>query len=294
MNEREEVCRTLLENARKVSRQQQKKIELWHPIKADGKDFIPGYIPYVGTGYFDPGVSGRRILAYALSQNLTEIAPYSREWARDWIEGNGELALDRQNRTHLEKGIAAAMAPFDTGHVPVLASLLRSHVSGRPPRPDESIYPEIAATNLSKFSFRSSDRRQSIDKEPCLRQSWTWFSCLEVELLRPDFILCCGALVHRIVGEGMCTRSDAESARPRLLKVSFPGLRVINRYYRRRNLGKEHLRPPQIEQRVSGVDLRTEVSGGQTVRGVIRRDAFYFAEMFLRLVRQLDNETGRC
>ena len=280
----ETVRQAFLDNAREVSLRYREEIERWNPIKADGKDFIPGYIPYIGDDYFNPRTEGRRILAYALSQNLDEKASYARDWARDWKEGDGNSALDRQNRSYQQNG-GAAMHPFDTGHVPILASLLRAQVSGRNPGDDESIYPEIAATNLSKFSFRSSDKRLTIDSLSSLRQCWDWFSRLEVAMLRPDYIICCDSRIYEIVREQASPQPAGGTRTPTVIRVAFPNIRVINRHYRK-PLREEHLQPTGLKERVSAVDRSRKLYNGRTIAEIIDRDNYYFAEMFARMVSQ--------
>ncbi len=272
--QREGVCQALLDNARAMSAEHQAEIEAWNPVKAGGREFIPGYIPYIGCDYFRLPSGGPRILAYALSQNVRETDDFARQWAHDWDKG-----LDRQN----QERNWAAMHPFDTGHIPILASLLRSQVLGRKPKGEESIYREIAATNLSKFSFRSSDGKRTTDNETSLRRCWEWFSRLEVEKLDPDFILCCGERVYAIVREELLNVSQ----RPTVIRVAFPSLLVINRHYHRsKPFRAEHLRAEDLLELVSAADGDRPVDHGQTIAQIIERDAYYFAEMLVRMVSQ--------
>jgi len=269
--QRETVCRGLLRNARAMSLEHQREIESWKPVKAGKRGFIPGYIPYIGRDYFSPPSGGPRILAYALSQNLRGTESFAKEWAENWDKG-----LDRQN----QKPDGAAMHPFDTGHIPILASLLRSHVLGRKPKAQESIYREIAATNLSKFSFRSRDGKRATDNETSLRRCSEWFSRLEVEKLDPDFLLCCGNRVYAIV------REQLVSAAPKavVIHVAFPSLLVINRHYHRnKRFHAEHLRAGDLLELVSAADRDRPVDHGQTIAQIIKRDEYYFAEMLVRI-----------
>jgi hypothetical protein len=253
----------------------QTEVEGWDPVKAGG-DFVPAYIPYIGADYFSPRTKASRILAYALSQNVRKTDDFAVEWARDWKDGNGTVALDRQN----QRAGWAAMHPFDTGHIPILASLLRSLVLGRKPRSDESIYREVAATNLSKFSFRSSNGKWTADNYKSLHQCWDWFSRLEVEQLDPDFILCCGGRVYGIVRE----QALSVSRKAVVIPVAFPSLRVINRHYHsNRPLRAEHPRPPELKECIAAVDLNRMVDHGLTISQVVDRDKYYFAEMFVRM-----------
>ena len=278
------VRRALLENARRVSVGSANEIEQLDPVKAHGTEFIPAYIPYIGPDYFSSRTYGQRILVYALSQNLHEQHPFAHRWALDWKQEDGQLALDRQNVSFQADG-TAMMHPFDTGHIPILASLLRSGVSARCPGRDESIYPEIVATNLSKFSFRTKDGRKTRDKLPALRRCWEWFSELEVRLLRPDYILCCDRRVHDIVGAGVAKVWPDGGRRPLVLYVPFPSLLVINSRYRK-ELGPEHLPFEEMALRIAGADLDHSVDHGLTLCEVLQRDHYYFAEMLARMDKQ--------
>lgn len=288
------VRQALLDNARRVSIERRNEIERWVPVKADDTEFIPGYIPYIGCDYFSPRTQGHRILAYALSQNFHKDATAAREWARDWQQGDGQLALDRQNMAFRASGIAE-MHPFDTGHIPVLASLLRSVVSGCCPGSGDSVYPEMVATNLSKFSFRSADKRQTRDKRESLQGCWEWFSCLEVRLLEPDYIICCGNEVFRAVRKGLSTHWCSRAKRPAVIKVAFPALRVINRHYHRNRVSESDWPALQheIERRLSSEDLGRQVSyKGQvqedkTVRDIVARDVNYFHQMLKRMASEV-------
>ena len=278
------IRRELLNNARRVSVEGANEIEQWAPVKAHGTEFLPAYIPYIGSDYFSCRTHGQRILAYALSQNLRETDPSAHEWAQDWRQGDGQWALDRQNIAFQTCG-TARMHPFDTGHIPILASLLRSAASGRCPDRDESIYPEIAATNLSKFSFRTEDGRRATDKLDALRRCWEWFSELEVKLLRPGYILCCGRRVHDIVSAGVAEVWPDGGCRPLVLYVPFPGLLVINSRYRK-ELGPEHLSFEEMALRIAGTDLDHSVDRDLTLREVLQRDQYYFTEMHRTMDKQ--------
>ncbi|MBI5527011.1 MAG: hypothetical protein HY897_11810 [Deltaproteobacteria bacterium] len=269
----ETVRQILVDNARRISVDHQVEIESWDPVKPGG-NFLPAYIPYIGADYFSPRTKGCRILAYALSQNISKSDGFAVEWAHDWKEGTGTVALDRQNQNG-----GVAMHPFATGHIPILAYLLRSLAFGRKPGDGESIFWEIAATNLSKFSFRSSNGKWTTDNYTSLRRCWEWFSRLEVEQLDPDFILCCDHRVYNIVQ----VHVPAASKKARVILVAFPSLRVINRHYRKTRFHEGHLRAPQIKERIAAVDLDRSVDHGRTISQVIDRDEYYFAEMFARM-----------
>jgi len=271
---RESVRQLFLDNARRMFTEHQAEIEGWkNLVKADG-NFIPPYIPYIGPDYFSSQTKGCRILAYALSQNIQKTDECAAKWARDWKEGDGTIALDRQNQCT----DWAAMNPFDTGHIPILASLLRSFMLGRKPRSDETIYRKVSATNLSKFSFRSSNGRWTTDNDSSLACCWEWFSRLEVEKLDPDVILCCGRRVWDIISK----QAPSVLRRAKVVLVAFPSLRVINRHYHRNKpFRAEHLRAPKLKEYIAAVDMKR-------LCGVVDRDEYYFAEMFARMQQQVD------
>ncbi len=285
-DDRQTVHQRLLQNADKLSAEHRKEIEAWEPVLAGGKHFLQGYAPYIGEAYFGSRTQGRRILAYALSQNIAEQDEFAVEWATNPARG-----LDRQNIAWRECG-KAAMNPFDTGHIPILASLLRRIIPGHDPGAEESIYTKIAATNLSKFSFRTKDKRQTTDAVKSLECCWQWFSRLEVELLRPDYVVCCDPRILKVVvkglkGPGLFSASDGL---PRPILVSFPSIRVINRHYRK-PLRVDHYRLDQLEGMVAATDLDMHVCRGSqlrmTLRERIREDAYYFNEMLTRMQQQI-------
>ena len=275
---RDEVRRQLLDNARQISRIKEGKVREWGAVLANGTDFVPGYIPFIGEKYFHRETDGCRILAFAMSQNLKEEDSFAKTWADNWARGD-ELALDRQNRAYA-KDREAAMQPFDTGHIPILAALLRSLVRGRRPKEQECIYHQIAATNLSKFSFRTA-RGRTMDQPSSHHECWEWFSRKEVELLRPDYIICCGNLVYSIVNKAVAECCAVETA-PTVLRVSFPSLRVINSHYGKKRWPKD-LEPSQIERCLTTKELDHPVKQKPCVSEVVKRDAYYFTKMRERM-----------
>ena len=286
---------TLLTNARRMSRLHQAKIEQWRPVKAKDTEFIPGYVPYIGIDYFTGSTGGRRVLAYALSQNLRKDDSFACRWAEDWRHSSGDLALDRQNRAFAEKKGRASMHPFDTGHIPVLAAILRSVAGDDTGRCRHSIYPEMGATNLSKFSFRTKGGRNTTDSLESLRACWEWFSRREVQLLRPDYILCCGGDVHKIVSQAISAECSSESTCPTVIQISFPSARVINRYYRKPPR-RGHLRAADIKKMMPADDLGLCVKRGpkneMPLADVICRDEFYFAAMADRIAGACQKDSG--
>lgn len=292
------VKQALLTNARRMSRLHQAEIERWRPVKAKDTDFIPGYIPYIGVDYFRRRTGGRRILTYALSQNLRKDDSFACRWAQDWQHGSGDLALDRQNRAFAEKRGRASMHPFDTGHIPILAAILRWVAEDDTGRCRHSIYPEMAATNLSKFSFRTKDGRKTTDSPESLRACWEWFSRREVELLRPDYILCCGNHVYRIVSHAISAEFSSASTCPKVIRISFPSAQVINSHSRHyaKAARRGDLRAADIKKMMPADDLRLCVKRGtkneMPLADVICRDEFYFAAMAERMARACQKDSG--
>lgn len=264
----------------KISVQYRDDILKWGGIvlaEIDGQEyFLPAYIPYIGSGYFTEHKIGNRILAYALSQNLTKNDNWTKDWALAWHSGNSGIALDRQNYTYSKKSGRAAMHPFDTGHIPVLCVFVRSLVNKTVSSNSEYIYDEIAATNLSKFSFRENNK--TTDNYESLRKCWEWLSKEEINLLRPDLILCVGNSVYNIVCEGVERIQIEGYSTPKVLKAVFPSLRVINRWFRKA-LTHEHLKCDEM------IALLSENERGR-LADVVRRDVYYFAEMYRRLEKQ--------
>jgi hypothetical protein len=289
MSERQTVANVrerLIQNARRSSEQYLDEVSQWKGLvkaKVDDKKLsLPGYIPYIGSKYFNSSSEGRRILTYAMSQNLDGNSNSVKKWADNWYEGDGRLALDRQNLCY-EKNNGTEMHPFDTGHVPVLCALLRSLLS-KGPVVSISIYDEIAATNLSKFSFRTV-RGHTTDEKESHERSWEWFSKEEINALRPDVILCLGNMVFSVISKKLHGWTHVNGHAPLTLKVSFPSLRVINRYYRRQ-ISLKDTRLDDILSTLSNADLDRPVENG-SLRRVIERDASYFATMYDRIQEQL-------
>ena len=284
---REDVLKALIENARRQSDERRADIEQLGPVKSFGGKFIPAYAPYIGEEYFRIA-KDQRIMAYAMSQNLHQRSELAERWASgDWSEG-----LDRQNRGYASNDSWAQMQPFDTGHIPILASMLRRLVSGRNPNDDESIYPAIAATNLSKFSFRSADGRRTCDSVESFNCCWQWFSKREVELLEPSYILCCGKEVYRTGQKGISSVAGELPTVPVVIRIAFPSLQVIN---------SQHRKPPrgwipsaeEIKEMVATKDRQIDVRHNRTVGTIIDRDKWYFGKMFVKMKSSLAREDGR-
>ena len=276
--------KALLRNARKASKEHMDDVLNWKglvKVPVDGGRFpLPGYIPYIGCQYFGSRTKGHRILAYALSRNIRPDDVFAERWAKNWHSDDGRTALDRQH----ESEVRAAMLPFDSGHIPVLCAMLRAIVSQASGAPSGSIYDEIAATNLSKFSFRHGSR--TTDSFTSLQRCWEWFSKEEIRLLQPDFILCLGNAVTRIVKGGLAEWKNPGFRLPKLLKAAFPSLQVINRSYR-----KEPAHKVLSDKRILGFltekDRKRQVAHNHTLAEIVERDRYYFPEMFRRMEKQL-------
>jgi hypothetical protein len=283
--EREHARKQLLDNARSVSqRWEQEGAQLGKepltPVRANDTDFVPAYIPYIGDEYFGQKTQGCRILVYAMSQNMKKDDGFVKKWADDWSKG-GTRALDRQNAAYvgsIQKGKprSVAMEPFDTGHIPALAGILRcqhgSHAT------TSSIYPQIAVTNLSKMSFRTASGHTT-DKADAMKLCWDELSVLEVKMLKPDFIICCGGMVSGVIKRGIADLADLPSP-PKVIQVAFPSLRVINRYYRKDIPPLEERDPlKKLKECFNNADLSTPVKKGKTLGAILERDVSYFWRM---------------
>jgi hypothetical protein len=265
-----------------------------------GTGFLPGYVPFIGVDYFSEQTQGRRILAYAMSQNLRGNENFAVGWAQDFQSGTGVEALDRQNRRYSaprSRCISIMMYPFDTSHVPILCAIVR-HLLDEAKANESSIYSEISATNLSKFSFCTTDHRKTQDCDESFLRCWDWFSRLEIEVLEPDYILCCGKRVSRIVRTKIQEVKDGLRA-PVLLDVAFPSLRVINKWYRKQKENEVSSKDECIARIMAmlsqdDLNLRIKCKSPKdvTVKDVIARDIWYFASMHESLRDQLKGTTA--
>jgi len=276
IDRRKQALDVLVDNARRVSEEHREEIIKWSRIvrgKVDGKlAFLPGYVPYVGKSYFD---AKARILVYAMSQNLSDDRELAKKWATEWTQGDKSLALDRQNIWYDDNSPdapRAVMHPFDTGHVPILCGLLSSLLTDNAP-PPSNIYDSIAATNLSKFSFRNT-RNRTCDSTRSFKECWRWFSEVEIRELVPDAILCLGNRVYNAVNNAVKTLES--SSRPRVFKAAFPSLLVINRWFK-----TEQNHSPLSPCPLSEADLRKSVDykKGGSVADILERDDTYFRTM---------------
>jgi hypothetical protein len=279
---RKQALDILVDNARRVSEEQREEVIKWSGIVRGEVNkkvaFLPGYVPYVGKSYFDAKL---KILVYAMSQNLSDDHTLARELAENWVDGDKSLALNRQNACYEQNGPdapRASMNPLDTGHVPILCGLLSSLLTDDAP-PPSNIYDSIAATNLSKFSFRSTANR-TCDSSFSFNQCWKWFSGPEIRELDPDVILCLGNRVYNVVSNAV--KVSENSSRPRVFKAAFPSLLVINRWFK-----VERNHPPLRPRLLSEADLRKSVAyNDHNVKYVLGRDDKYFRAMLAQFKDQ--------
>jgi hypothetical protein len=280
--DRTQAIQILIKNARFVSTTYKTTVETWDGlVKAivnNKKIFIPGYIPYIGEKYIN---AKPKILIYALSQNLSEDDSISIAWAQNWASKSDmemNKALDRQNVCYDKYGYIM-MAPFDTGHLPVVAGILYYLLNS--PKNKINIFELIAATNLSKFSFR--DGNKTTDKENSLLQCFEWFTTKELEILNPDYIICAGDRVFNVINKGINKRKININ----LIKVSFPSSRVINSKYNN-NKSNLPLKTDIIKSILTDSVLNKQSSSNKrTIESIINRDKYYFSAMFDCIKKQL-------
>lgn len=291
---RDQALSILIENARRVSERHEQEIShLDKIVKMEDGSILPGYAPYIGATYFSRAVNGRRMIALGMSQNLDGSKRFAQAWATSWKEreeGSGREALDRQNHEYdTTGGKTIAMNPFDTGHVPVLCAMLRACRTAD--SPVKSIYDEIAATNLSKFSFR--DGAKTKDSQQSFKLCWDLFTTVEIDVLRPEFVLCLGRDVERIVSRGL----------PQGIKqinVVFPGGVAILPHVRwpdtadcRQDAFTEELLSMFTEGDLNHwVGCRSGESGVDSLRMRIEKDAPYFYRMRDRIHEAVGHDHG--
>ncbi len=281
MNERERAINALIKKACDVSKSRKNEVLRWPNIvtavgEGVGDGYIPGYIPYIGKDFFSQKPEGARVLIYALSQNLKSDMCIAKDWATSWHEQDkDDKALNRQNCSYAKEEKSIMMHPFDTGHLPVVAAMLLDQL-GKKPSSLGSIYDVVAATNLSKYSFRNTsggtmDSNEALDK--CLE----WFTKYEIEILKPDYIICAGNAVKRTLDKLKGVK---------IVKVAFPSLQVINRRRKKDNACREH-ESDDILSMLPKNDHKKEVDyEKQNLKDVIVRDTGYFSNMYSEIDRQ--------
>jgi hypothetical protein len=281
MNERDKVINTLMQKAHNVPKEHEKEISDLKPVKIQNRN-LPGYIPYIGKNYFS---AERRILIYALSQNIKSFnglpnTPFEKKCLEWSLPANIKSALNRQNISFKEEGIIE-MYPFDTGHLPVIAAMLLYRLGIK--NELSSIYNLVSATNLSKFSFMTNDKKTT-DNKKSLENCFEWFSRCEIGVLKPDYIICAGNWVYNAIKKNIKKISFNDR---NVLKVAFPSLQVINRWYRIENPDPKNEK--DILKKVPEIDHNREVcyQTPTTLKDVIKRDSNYFFKMCSKIEEQL-------
>ncbi len=140
-----------------------------------------------------------------------------------------------------------------------------------------SIYDVVAATNLSKYSFRSASER-TMDSNKSLSKCLEWFTEYEIEILKPDYIVCAGNAVRG-------TLNKLEGVK--IVKVAFPSLLVINRWHKKYKACKKY-KSDEILSMLPKNDLEKGVAyNKRNLEYVIKRDSVYFSNMYSEINRQL-------
>lgn len=175
------------------------------------------------------------------------------------------------------------MHPFDTGHLPILCGFARWLACPTNATTEGSIYDEIAATNLSKYSFRSPNGK-TCDSDVSLRLCYDWFSAKEISVLKPDIIVCAGGRVATVLTTALRT------TRIKILPVPFPSTRVINIHYRKLNQTGPQI--SELRRMFSSADLDRKVQSRSRCLGdILERDSSFFWPVF-ELMRTRMNETS--
>ncbi|MEA2067074.1 MAG: hypothetical protein U9O65_08305 [Thermotogota bacterium] len=281
---RDDTLQTLIENARKISIDHQSIIESFDGIvkaNINNKEmFIPGYVPYIGEGYFE---ASTKIMIYALSQNLSPTDDISIEWAKNWQGGDTDNNATNRQNINFNKCGKVMMHPFDTGHLPVVAGIL-DHLLNPITKRSQDIFKSISATNLSKFSFR--DGNKTTDNSKSLRKCFEWFSIKEIEALRPDYIICAGDDVCDVIKGGI---NGVGGPHPSIIRVDFPSLQVINSKFKNKSIKNDDEIVQRILSDFPDIVLNKESSyeNKKTIREIIERDRNYFAAMYDSIKKQI-------
>lgn len=277
MNERDKAINDLINNARKASEEHEKDISDLKPVNKN----LPGYIPYIGKEYFSDKIQGKRILIYALSQNIKPNSDFAKPWE------NWDVGLNRQNLAYYGKyekegKIGIEMHPFDTGHLPVIAAMLLD-LLGIQTNKLGGICDFVSATNLSKFSFRKNQNRDTTDKKESLEKCFDWFSNCEIKVLEPDYIMCAGKSVYNTLKE----KYFLINQNIKIIKIIFPRLpQVVTKKLKNQDRinTKELLNLFSQNDRDKKVDYKKY---NRNLEYVIERDRIYFSNMYSEIEKQL-------
>lgn len=269
----------LLENAKSVSLKHEQEIKTWNGlVLANNELFIPGYIPYIGKNYLDVK---NKIMIYTLSQNVHPNSEFIVKYGNNWKnKQNITDSLNRQNLLFNNYG-EIQIHPFDTGHLPILAGILNFLILH-----SKNLNPiaEVSATNLSKFSFRNN-KNLTVDNDKSLNKCFDWFSIKEIEVLKPDYIICAGDKVFNVIKANINNLNI--SSKP--IKISFPSLLVINRHYKKeltttdKNIFNQILSIFSEDFLLRKTSYKTE----KKIIDIIRRDEYYFIKMYESIQNQI-------
>ncbi len=180
------------------------------------KVYLPAYIPYVGSDYFE---YRPRVLCYAINQNLSPHVPWTEDWVRRWAT-DLDQAHDRLNLT-VRQGQPIPIRPYAEGFIPLAALLAICRWTrtrgGCLPNTIEDV---VAVTNFVKFSTARDASSSSIPNV------W-WRACgsqyveHEIQVLRPDVIVGFGQRTMMELGR-VLRRTGFLGLEPELLGCRFP------------------------------------------------------------------------
>jgi len=239
-------------------------------VNANGQ-YLGPYIPYMGEIYFN---SKPRVLIYAMSQNLGRASSLVKKWATTPDQGLLRHYLD-ETTPHIH------IHPYDDGHLKIIAALTLCSYPGTSFDPTKSIDHLVAVTNFVKFSFYRESRNSSwVDANPpreIYNVMWKCYSSYEVEVLRPDIIICAGNDVANALVKGL----KEAGKRNIVVKIPFPGRLNLNSRWVPK--GKELIKTGRYDPEPFKAKLVSLLRGTPDKKGLIRRsietDWYFFMEM---------------
>lgn len=146
------------------------------------KVYLPAYIPYIGSNYFE---YRPRVLCYAINQNLSPHVPWTKDWVRRWAT-DLDQAQDRLNFT-VRQGQPIPIRPYAEGFIPLAALLAICRWTRGGCLPD-TIEDVVAVTNFVKFST-ARDASSSSIPNVWWRECGSQYVEHEIQVLRPDVII---------------------------------------------------------------------------------------------------------
>jgi hypothetical protein len=181
------------------------------------KIYLPAYIPYLGANYFD---YRPRVLCYAINQNLSPHVAWTKDWINIWVE-NLNIAYDRLNNAVKEKR-SIPIKPYAEGFIPLVALIailqwIEIYGGSLPKTIDEV----IAVTNYIKFSTQKDASSSSIP-EIWWRECGYHYVAYEIDVLKPDIILCFGKKTYNEVRRVLYSNNCLNDYGPLLLQCRFP------------------------------------------------------------------------